>query len=138
MRRLGALGVLSPQVQTGLRDHLQVVEDLHAQVLFDLRTIADQGQDPSDFAAEAQEISAAIGEVQADMTTADDTDSAALHARVNILEQQARDLITRTSRARQGAVEGQQVTGLLWGLGVAAGVAALAWFVWDRRKRRRR
>lgn len=134
----GALRALSPDVQTGLQAALSNVEALHAQVLFDLRTLTDQGRDVSAFAAEAEGVSAAIGGVQADLLTSNDTDESALQARIATIDEQARALLARTGAARQGVVEGQQFTGLWWGLGVVAIGAGVALFVWDQRKRRRR
>ena len=133
----GALGVLSPLVQTRLQQALYNVEALHAQVLFDLRTLSDQGVDTGDFAAEADAISELIGTTQADMVTANDSDEAALQETITTLDAQARDLLSRTGAQRQGVVERQQLKGLGWGFGVVVAAGVLAWFVWDQRKRRR-
>lgn len=133
----GALGVLSPALQTSLQQALYNVEALHAQVIFDLRTLSDQGVDTSDFAAEADAISEAIGLTQADMMTADDGDETALRTTITTLDDQARDLLSRTGSQRQGVVEQQQFKGLWWAFGAVAVAGGLAWFVWDQRKRRR-
>lgn len=134
----GALGTLSPQVQTGLEAALSNVEALHAQVLFDLRTLADQGESTIDYKAEADAIAQAITETRADMVTASDEDQAVLSDQIATLRAQAEDLLSRTGSARGGIVERQQLKGLWWGLGVVAVGGAITWFVWDQRKRRRR
>ena len=136
--RIGSLGVLSPAVQTSLQAQLSNIEALHAQAIFDLRTLGDQGEDVSAMASEAEALSISIAQVQAEIMTADDAQESALRQTLATLEGQAQDLISRTGGQRQGVVERAQFTGLWWGLGVVAAVGLAAWFVWDQRKRRRR
>lgn len=136
------LGALSPDVQQDAEGLLLAVDDLYAQALSDLVTLADIGMDPR-----------AIGELHSELDDYGDaivlqraslleiTDDAAVQAWRNETADVHAALLAflgRTGRMRQGTLSAQQRRGLWWGLGVAGGAFVVGTVVWTQRKRRRR
>lgn len=133
-----SFGALPPNVETGLHNALEAVNDLHAQIYFDMRTLSDQGHDVSEYQATADAIATEINLAQTEIGQIDETQAAAMSARIADLDQRTRSVLAQTGAARQRAPEMQQWTGFGWGVGAVALAGALAWFIWDQSKTRRR
>lgn len=136
----GALstGALAPEVETELQATLVAIDDLHNQLWADISTVSDQGIDTAEFQATAQAIATEQSVLWAEVAQADPSQAPELRQRIEALHAHAQQVQAQLAQLRRGAPERQQITGLVWGLGALAAAGAVAWFVWDQRKKRRR
>ena len=139
MARPMVLSAVGPGEQEAMNLHLAQAEDLHAQAMNDLQVLAQSGQDPP---AELKqrldvfgaEITAARAAVM--MMSDDPAKIAAWHARVTEIQSRLETFIGVTSGARLSTTEQLQLRGLYWGVGAAAAVAAIGYYVWRKKRRR--
>ncbi len=131
-------GALAPEVETGLQASLVAVDDLHDLIFNDIRTLADQGVDTSEYVAAADAIATEKSLLWTEIAQIDTAQVPALEQRISDLRAYGDRVQSQIAIARRGAPEQQQLTGLAWGLGALAAAGAVAWFVWDQRRKRRR
>lgn len=135
----GALmtGALPPEVETGMQGSLVAIGDLHDQIYNDMRTLADQGVDVTEYRNSADAIATEKHVLWSEIAQIDESQAPALRERIAALHQHASDVSAQLLTLRRGAPEQQQFMGFAWGIGALAAAGAVAWFVWDRRKKRR-
>lgn len=132
------LGTVGPEVHDRLIDRYGVLEGLHAQVLFDLTTLIDQGVDVAQWKSELDGLGLELAALRSLVDTVSESDLSAWHNEADALERGYESLLARTGRARQRAPELLQFSGLAWGIGALVVAGALAAFVWRGRRKRRR
>ncbi len=140
LRHIGRLGALNPSAQQELTAGVLELEDLHNQVIFDLRSLADQGYAVAAYKDEADAVAQEISLLKADLITVAD-DGASLGAwrqREEAANKKLRDILKRTGGDRQTAPELAQLRGFGWALGVLAVATGLGIYVYTHRARARR
>lgn len=137
---LAHLGALSPAAQDGLTAASLELEDLHNQVILDLRSLADQGYDVVAYKIEADAVANKISLLKADLITIQDDPAAisAWRAGQEAANAQLRSLLARTGKDRQIAPELAQLRGLGWAVGVLAVATGVGIYVWRNRAKARK
>lgn len=135
VRMLGAMG---PEAQNAVEAHLATLNALEEQVVNDLVLVGRQGANVGDITTSLDLASEQIRVLDAETLTLQDDDVADWHTRADRVEAALRSMLDKLGAKREGLQERQRFMGLWWGLGVSAGVATLAWYVWRKRRRPRR
>ncbi len=137
-----AIGAVSPEVDGQMVGLLENLYALNEQISNDIVLLGRQGASGAVIDSLQQrnaDFEAAVLVLQADrMVLEDDALTGAWLDRAASVGRTGAALVEATVKARGSAVERQRFMGLGWGLGAAAVVAGLGWFVWRQRKRRRR
>lgn len=139
--RAQMLGALSPDIQLDLESTLLALDDLYAQALGDLVTLADLAVDPAlvgELRTELDGYAEQVLQQRGELIDLDDAEAPEWRATSARLHGQLMACLRRTGEMRAGTLSSQQRRGLWWGLGVAAGAFAIGTVVWTQRKRRRR
>lgn len=132
------LGTLGPETQRSLEDVINRLRDLDEQVVDDIILTGRQGADVSAVMATRESLFDQTTALEATIQTMDEEDAEAWRAKASEISQQYQTLLAQTRDMRQSTWTGARIEGLAWGVGAAAGAAALAYYVWFRKRRRRR
>lgn len=132
------LGALSPTIQEEFEGQLGALEALQQQSLEDIILVGRAGADVSGYQARHDLLTNTIIELRARIQTMDDAGAAAWRTEAAAVHASFMTLLNELGARRVKLAESARLTGLWWGLGVAAVVGGVGWGVWRQRKGRRR
>jgi hypothetical protein len=130
------LGRLGPGEQAKAESHLAVIDALHEQALEDVITLSQHGENVGDLKSQYDALWERAHSLRAELADLNESATPDWHTRADQIQQASQELLFRTAARRKQAPERKMLLGLSWGVGSAIVVAATAYYVWRRRRRK--
>jgi hypothetical protein len=137
---LSFLGKLGPQTEGALQGQVGVMRALQEQALDDIILVGRQGADVTVLQQQHDLLANNIISLETEIQSMNEGEVDRWNAQAAEVEAGYRAQLNELAKLRQSTATGLALRGTWWGLGTAAVVAGLAYWIWfaKRRKGRRR
>ena len=132
------LGALTPDQEGPLRAILTQVDALQEQAIAEIIALADNGVDISDFKSRWNDTKSQLQQLTAELFSVNEASQIPdFRARAAGLLAVTQALMDNLDAAKTSGFSHASSMGMLWGLGISAAVATIAFVVWRGKNRRR-
>lgn len=132
------LGALGPDAQGALQNQVESLLALDEQALDDIILTGRQGADITHLQSQQRLLYANIKDLEAQIQTIDEGGVPAWQSQAAEVDRRYRAMLVELAEKRQRAATWGRLEGLWWGVGAVAAATALGYYVWFRKRERRR